>query len=141
MNHKLVLMILFLSLLLFGCGKGNVIYINGFPTEDCPGLTEFMHNYFSCSNTLVKKVEWSGVYDLIIYYEELKSKVDSVEMEFANAVRYYRSPLRQSLTDMRINSMKNVIGELSGFKIVSVYIHGIESDGEDFLVAVQKQRR
>lgn len=85
------------------------------------------------------RIEWD-VYDLIIYYEELKSKVDSVEMEFANAVRYYRSPLRQSLTDMRIiyNSMKNVKGDFSGFENVSVYIHGIESTGDEFLESAMK---
>ena len=85
------------------------------------------------------RIEWD-VHDLVSFYEELKSKMDSLEMEFANAVRYYRSPLRQALTDMKIlhNTMKNSKGDFSGFENVSVYIHGIESTGEDFLKSATK---
>ena len=85
------------------------------------------------------RIEWD-VHDLIIYYEELKYKMDSLEMEFANAVRYYRSPLRQALTDMKIlhNTMKESKGDFSGFENVSVYIHGIESTGKEFLESAKK---
>ena len=73
-------------------------------------------------------------------YRELKAEVDEVEMEFENTVRVYRSPLRQALNDITrlYNSVNNVKGDFSGFKNVSVYVHGIESNGEDFIKSAKK---
>ncbi|MGG3889456.1 alpha/beta fold hydrolase [Metabacillus fastidiosus] len=73
-------------------------------------------------------------------YDDLNKELDEVELNFKNAVRLYRSPMRAALTDisMLYNSENNVKGDFSGFKNVSVYVHGIEDTGEDFRNSVEK---
>lgn len=73
--------------------------------------------------------------DVIDAYHRLKNEVDLVEEKFGNKVRVYRSPLRQALNDIALlyNDMKDKTeGDFSDFENVSVYMHGIESDGEKF---------
>ncbi|MDY0405165.1 alpha/beta fold hydrolase [Virgibacillus sp. 179-BFC.A HS] len=67
-------------------------------------------------------------------YFQIKAELDEVEKEFENTVRVYRSPMRQALTaaTLMYNSLNNIKGDFSDFENVSVYVHGIESDGEDF---------
>lgn len=78
--------------------------------------------------------------NIISEYKILLSKIDLVESDFANAARAYRSPLKQALNDIKLlyNSIKEIKGPFSDFKNVSVYIHGIESDGEDFFESAKK---
>lgn len=73
--------------------------------------------------------------DIIMNYNSLKYGLDDIELEFENAVRLYRSPVRSALTDIRIlyNAENNVNGDFSGFNNVSVYVHGIESTSDDYL--------
>ncbi|MGG3797568.1 alpha/beta fold hydrolase [Metabacillus fastidiosus] len=73
-------------------------------------------------------------------YVKLSEEMDGVELDFQNAVRLYRSPIRAALTDisMLYNSEKNVKGDFSGFENVSVYVHGIEDDGRGFLRSVKE---
>ena len=72
--------------------------------------------------------------DIIMNYNSLKYDLDDIELEFENAVRLYRSPVRSALTDIRIlyHAENDVSGDFSGFNNVSVYVHGIEDTGEDF---------
>jgi len=69
----------------------------------------------------------------------LKYDLDDIELEFENAVRLYRSPVRSALTDIRIlyHAENNVSGDFSGFNNVSVYVHGIEDTGTDFFGSVK----
>lgn len=72
---------------------------------------------------------------IISVYEKLKEKAHEIMEEYEDAVRVYRSPLRQALNDITLlyNSVKDSKGDFSDFENVSVYMHGIESDGEGFL--------
>ncbi|MGE7780245.1 alpha/beta fold hydrolase [Peribacillus sp. NPDC097264] len=78
--------------------------------------------------------------EISLYYNMLKSEISEIELDFENAVRYYRSPMRQGLNDISIiyNSMKNIKGPMGDFEEVSVYIHGIESNGNEFLESAKK---
>lgn len=78
--------------------------------------------------------------EITLYYRVLKVEITEIELDFENAVRYYRSPMRQGLTDISIiyNSMKNIKGPMGDFENVSVYIHGIESNGNEFLESAKK---
>lgn len=73
--------------------------------------------------------------DIIMNYNSLKYDLDDIELDFENAVRLYRSPVRSALTDISLlyNTENNVNGDFSGFNNVSVYVHGIESTSDDFL--------
>lgn len=70
-------------------------------------------------------------------YRGLAREIENVENTFANATRYYRSPMQQALNDIRLlhNDIRGITGDFSGFSDVSVYVHGIEDDGEDFLLS------
>lgn len=78
--------------------------------------------------------------EITLYYRTLKVEITKIELDFENAVRYYRSPMRQGLNDISIiyNSMKNIKGPMGDFEKVSVYIHGIESNGNEFLESAKK---
>lgn len=79
--------------------------------------------------------------DHIIYtYKRLQARLNVVETEFANAARAFRSPLKQALNDINqlYNDVHQIDGDFTGYKNVSVYIHGIESDGDDFLESSMK---
>ncbi|MED4460941.1 alpha/beta fold hydrolase [Metabacillus fastidiosus] len=73
-------------------------------------------------------------------YDKLREEMDGVELDFQNAVRTYRSPIRQALNDisMLYDSENNVKGDFSGFENVSVYVHGIEDRGKGFKDSVRK---
>lgn len=78
--------------------------------------------------------------NIIISYNSLKYDLDDIELEFENAVRLYRSPVRSALTDISIlyHAENEVNGDFSGFDNVSVYVHGIESTSEEFLTGATK---
>ncbi|MED4454643.1 alpha/beta hydrolase [Metabacillus fastidiosus] len=73
-------------------------------------------------------------------YDKLREEMDGVELDFQNAVRTYRSPIRQALNDisMLYDSENNVKGDFSKFENVSVYVHGIEDRSDGFLRNVKK---
>ncbi|MDY0404679.1 alpha/beta fold hydrolase [Virgibacillus sp. 179-BFC.A HS] len=73
-------------------------------------------------------------------YGRLKNEVLDVEQAFENTVRVYRSPLRQALNDATLlyNRLNDIKGDYADFANVSVYVHGIESDGSDFLEDVKE---
>lgn len=73
--------------------------------------------------------------DTVIYQlNQLKNDVDDVENQFSTSTTRYRSPIRQAMNDMTIlhNEIEGVQGALSGYKNVSVYLHGIEDNGKKF---------
>lgn len=73
--------------------------------------------------------------DTVIYqFNQLKNDVDNVENEFSTTTTQYRSPLRQAMNDITLlyNEIEGIEGVLSGYKNVSVYLHGIEDTGKDF---------
>src|SRR5690625_2369129 len=72
---------------------------------------------------------------VIVTYEMIKRKINPLFEEFANATLAYISPLHQATNDMNqlYNEMNNIRGDFTGFGNVSVYIHGIEDTGKDFL--------
>lgn len=76
----------------------------------------------------------------IMYYQNIQISIEDIENDFQNASLSYRSPLNESLTDISIlyNSLKGVRGDFSGFKEVSIYIHGIEDKGVDFFKSAVK---
>ena len=110
--------------------------------EDC--RDDVIKKYMKVDVPFEERNKMSFMIDDIDYiqqvYRELKAEVDEVEMEFENTVRVYRSPLRQALNDITrlYNSVNNVKGDYSGFKNVSVYVHGIESNGKQFLESAKK---
>ncbi len=69
-------------------------------------------------------------------YNNTKAKLDEMELEFQNTVRLYHVPVRSALTDIHIlyNNETGYNGDFSGMKNVSVYIHGIESTSNEFLI-------
>ncbi|MDA7025202.1 alpha/beta fold hydrolase [Bacillus sp. CLL-7-23] len=73
-------------------------------------------------------------------YRSLKADIKIVKEDFKNAVRIHHAPMREALTDLSIlyNSVNHVKGDFSDFKNVSVYVHGIEDDGEGFLESVKE---
>nr|WP_289037207.1 alpha/beta fold hydrolase [uncultured Allobacillus sp.] len=73
-------------------------------------------------------------------YQMLKGKITQIDIEFSNAARAYRSPIHQALNDMNrlYSEMNDIKGPFSGFKDVSVYIHGIEDNGDSFLDSAKK---
>ncbi|MBU8737569.1 alpha/beta fold hydrolase [Bacillus licheniformis] len=77
---------------------------------------------------------------LISQYENLKNGLDQVEQDFSNVARTHRAPMREALTDLSIlyNSVYHVKGDFSDYKNVSVYVHGIEDDGDGFNKSVRK---
>ncbi|AOP17423.1 hypothetical protein BL1202_04503 [Bacillus licheniformis] len=77
---------------------------------------------------------------LISQYENLKNGIDQVEQDFSNVARTHRAPMREALTDLSIlyNSVYHVKGDFSDYKNVSVYVHGIEDDGDGFNKSVRK---
>ncbi|MCA1180571.1 alpha/beta hydrolase [Bacillus licheniformis] len=77
---------------------------------------------------------------LISQYENLKNGLDQVEQDFSNVARTHRAPMREALTDLSIlyNSVNHVKGDFSDYKNVSVYVHGIEDDGDGFNKSVRK---
>ncbi|MCY8382644.1 alpha/beta hydrolase [Bacillus haynesii] len=82
----------------------------------------------------------SDVVLLISQYENLKNGLDQVEQDFSNVARTHRAPMREALTDISIlyNSVNHVKGDFSDYKNVSVYVHGIEDDGDGFDTSVEK---
>ncbi|MCY9275245.1 alpha/beta fold hydrolase [Bacillus haynesii] len=82
----------------------------------------------------------SDVVLLISQYENLKNGLDQVEQDFSNVARTHRAPMREALTDISIlyNSVNHVKGDFSDYKNVSVYVHGIEDDGNGFNTSVEK---
>ncbi|MCY9445291.1 alpha/beta hydrolase [Bacillus haynesii] len=82
----------------------------------------------------------SDVVLLISQYENLKNGLDQVEQDFSNVARTHRAPMREALTDISIlyNSVNHVKGDFSDYKNVSVYVHGIEDDGDGFNNSVEK---
>lgn len=82
----------------------------------------------------------SDVVLLISQYENLKNGLDQVEQDFSNVARTHRAPMREALTDISIlyNSVNHVKGDFSDYKNVSVYVHGIEDDGDGFYESVKK---
>ncbi|BCE04580.1 alpha/beta fold hydrolase [Bacillus paralicheniformis] len=82
----------------------------------------------------------SDVVLLISQYENLKNGLDQVEQDFSNVARTHRAPMREALTDISIlyNSVNHVKGDFSDYKNVSVYVHGIEDDGDGFNNSVRK---
>ncbi len=82
----------------------------------------------------------SDVVPLISQYENLKNGLDQVEQDFSNVARTHRAPMREALTDISIlyNSVNHVKGDFSGYKNVSVYVHGIEDSGKGFYESVQE---
>lgn len=73
--------------------------------------------------------------DTVIYHlNQLKNDVDDVENQFSTTTTRYRSPIRQTMNDMTIlhNEIEGIKGPLSGYKNVSVYLHGIEDSGKKF---------
>lgn len=88
-------------------------------------------------NTEFNRIQGMGydINNIIISYNSLKYDLDDIELEFENAVRLYRSPVRSALTDISIlyHAENNVMGDFSGFTNVSVYVHGIESTSKEFL--------
>lgn len=81
--------------------------------------------------TLQMKVE----YDIIQTYSELKTKITEIETDFSNVAIAYKTIVESSFNDMLIfnNNYHNNEGNFSAFNDVSVYLHGIEDDGEKFL--------
>lgn len=77
----------------------------------------------------------SDINHIIDTYGLLIDAVEEIDMDFANTTRAYRSPLRQALNDITIlyNKINNIEGDFSDFEDVAVYVHGIESDGWNFL--------
>ncbi len=73
--------------------------------------------------------------EMMQHYTALGIRLSDAETDFSNSVLYYRSPLRQALLDISIlySTLKEMKGRYTGFGEVSVYIHGIESNGNDFL--------
>ncbi|MGQ9334545.1 alpha/beta fold hydrolase [Bacillus paralicheniformis] len=82
----------------------------------------------------------SDVVLLISQYENLKNGLDQVEQDFSNVARTHRAPMREALTDISIlyNSVNHVKGDFSDYKNVSVYVHGIEDDGDGFDTSVEQ---
>jgi len=82
----------------------------------------------------------SDVVLLISQYENLKNGIDQVEQDFSNVARTHRAPMREALTDISIlyNSVNHVKGDFSGYKNVSVYVHGIEDSGKGFYESVKE---
>ncbi|QII51203.1 alpha/beta hydrolase [Bacillus paralicheniformis] len=82
----------------------------------------------------------SDVVLLISQYENLKNGLDQVEQDFSNVARTHRAPMREALTDISIlyNSVNHVKGDFSGYKNVSVYVHGIEDSGKGFYESVKE---
>src|SRR5690625_1420066 len=76
-------------------------------------------------------------------YNGLIVRIEDIEVDFANAARAFRSPLKQGLNDIYLlyNEIQQIGGDFKGFKDVSIYIHGIESYGEDFLESAVKAAR
>lgn len=123
-------MILFLSLLLFGCGKEDVTYIKGFPTEDSPGLTEFMQNYFSSSGAnFLFEVGETSIYAIgngsiedreILYYQITEPKLKQYyyslfESENPSATLY---ELRQSSE----SKLENVVANPENYYLPDIKI-------------------
>lgn len=82
-----------------------------------------------------KHLETLNDIDTVIYQlNGLKMDVDDVEEAFATTTAQYRSPIRQAMNDITMlsNEFSEIQGPLSGYNNVSVYLHGIEDDGEDF---------
>src|SRR5699024_11027495 len=67
-------------------------------------------------------------------YEQLKTKIDTINLDFANVARAYRSPIHQAFNDITqlYNEIKGEVGTFAAYSDVSIYIHGIESTGSDF---------
>ncbi|MEC1477658.1 alpha/beta hydrolase [Bacillus haynesii] len=82
----------------------------------------------------------SDVTVLVDTYQDLKGKIDEIDQDFKNAVRVYRAPMREALTDISIlyHSVNHVKGNFTGFKNVSVYVHGIEDTGNGFFESVKE---
>ncbi|MEC1417713.1 alpha/beta hydrolase [Bacillus haynesii] len=82
----------------------------------------------------------SDVTVLVDTYQDLKGKIDEIDQDFKNAVRVYRAPMREALTDISIlyHSVNHVKGNFTGFKNVSVYVHGIEDTGNGFYRSVKQ---
>jgi len=82
----------------------------------------------------------SDVKLVLTNYEWLKKELSKIDLEFENAVLVYRSPLQQALTDITLlfNEAKHIRGDFAGVKNVSVYVHGIESNGDQFLKSVKE---
>lgn len=68
-------------------------------------------------------------------YKELLNHLDYIESDFSNASIAFKSPLQQALNDLNIlyNDVNNEEGPLSDYEKVSVYTHGIEDNGDDFV--------
>ena len=84
MNFKLIFFVIFSCLLLFGCGKGKVLYQNEFPYEISPGLSEFMQNQFN-------KIEDN----LIINENESRIYADGRGGHQNREIIYHESPEKQ----------------------------------------------
>lgn len=80
---------------------------------------------------LQQKIE----YEIILVYGRLKAKIVEIETDFSNVAIAYKSHIESALNDMLIfyNNYKGIEGDFSQFNDISVYIHGIEDSGEDFL--------
>jgi len=74
-------------------------------------------------------------YKILPVYESLKVKLADIETDFSNIAIAYKSLVESSFNDMLIfhNNHNDIEGDFSAFNDVSVYVHGIEDTGNDFL--------
>ena len=79
----------------------------------------------------------ADINSIIASYYKLINAVEEIDLKFANKTLAYKSPLRKALQDITLlyNKINNIQGDFSFFRNVSLYIHGIESDGKDFLAS------
>ena len=86
----------------------------------------------------VNELRFKVEFKILPAYEALKVKLADIETDFSNIAIAYKSLVESSFNDMLIfnNNHNDIEGNFSAFNDVSVYIHGIEDTGEDFLANI-----
>src|SRR5699024_3512021 len=86
----------------------------------------------------VNGLRFNMEFKILPAYEALKVKLADIETDFSNIAIAYKSLVESSFNDMLIfnNNHNDIEGNFSAFNDVSVYIHGIEDTGEDFLANI-----